>query len=39
MAERLYHYFDGDPRSLQVSLGIRVVLSGAGVVYIGRRVY
>lgn len=29
----------GDPRSLQVSLGIRVVLSGAGVVYIGRRGY
>jgi hypothetical protein len=29
----------GDPRSLIVSAGIRVVLSGAGVVWIGRRVY
>jgi hypothetical protein len=28
-----------DTRSLIVSLGIRVVLSGAGVAYIGRRVY
>jgi hypothetical protein len=39
MAERLYHYFDGDTRSLIVSAGIRVVLSGAATVYISRLVY